>query len=112
MELQTHGFICSLDDFGSGYSSLNLLKNLPINVLKLDVLFFRQSLDKQRERIVVRHIINMAKELQIRIIAEGVEEQESLQFLRDAGCDTVQGYIFAKPMPLEDFIALLQKSFA
>ena len=64
------------------------------------------------KRIVVRHIINMAKELQIRIIAEGVEEQESLQFLRDAGCDTVQGYIFAKPMPLEDFIALLQKSFA
>lgn len=107
-ELHAQGFICALDDFGSGYSSLNLLKNLPIDVLKLDVLFFRQSLDKQRERIVVRHIINMAKELQIRVIAEGVEEQESLKFLRNAGCDTVQGYIFAKPMPIEDFSALLQ----
>ena len=108
MCIRDRGFICALDDFGSGYSSLNLLKNLPIDVLKLDVLFFRQSLDKQRERIVVRHIINMAKELQIRVIAEGVEEQESLKFLRNAGCDTVQGYIFAKPMPIEDFSALLQ----
>lgn len=110
-ELQAHGFICSLDDFGSGYSSLNLLKNLPIDVLKLDVLFFRQSLDKRRERIVVRHIINMAKELQIRVIAEGVEERESLEFLRAAGCDSVQGYIFAKPMPLTEFNDLLSKSF-
>lgn len=109
-ELQSNGFICSLDDFGSGYSSLNLLKNLPINVLKLDVLFFRQSRDKRRERIVVRNIINMAKELKICVVAEGVEERESLEFLRDAGCDTVQGYIFAKPMPLEAFNQLLSEN--
>ena len=71
-ELQARGFTCSLDDFGSGYSSLNLLKNLPIRVLKLDILFFQRSVDKVRERIVVRNIINMARELKIRVIAEGV----------------------------------------
>lgn len=109
-QLQERGFICSLDDFGSGYSSLNLLKNLPIKVLKLDILFFKRSVDKGRERIVVRHIINMAKELQIRVIAEGVEETESLAFLQDAGCDTVQGYIFAKPMPMEQFARLLRET--
>lgn len=59
----------------------------------------------------MRHIINMAKELQIRVIAEGVEERESLEFLRAAGCDSVQGYIFAKPMPLTEFNDLLSKSF-
>lgn len=108
-ELQERGFVCSLDDFGSGYSSLNLLKNLPIKVLKLDILFFQRSVDKTRERIVVRNIINMARELQIRVIAEGVEEMESVEFLRNAGCDIVQGYIFAKPMPLAEFEQLLDR---
>lgn len=109
-ELQAHGFTCSLDDFGSGYSSLNLLKNLPIRVLKLDILFFQRSVDKVRERIVVRNIINMARELKIRVIAEGVEETESVEFLRGAGCDIVQGYVFARPMPLAEFEALLAGS--
>lgn len=109
-QLQERGFICSLDDFGSGYSSLNLLKNLPINVLKLDILFFKRSVDKKRERIVVRHIINMAKELQIRVVAEGVEEMESVEFLRDAGCNIIQGYVFAKPMSREQFATLLQEN--
>ena len=109
-ELQAHGFTCSLDDFGSGYSSLNLLKNLPIRVLKLDILFFQRSVDKVRERIVVRNIVNMARELKIRVIAEGVEETESVEFLRGAGCDIVQGYVFAKPMPLAEFEALLAGS--
>ncbi len=106
-ELQERGFICSLDDFGSGYSSLNLLKNLPIKVLKLDILFFHRSVDKARERIVVRNIVNMAKELRIRVIAEGVEDMETVEFLRGAGCDIVQGYVFARPMPLSEFEQLL-----
>ena len=109
-ELQARGFTCSLDDFGSGYSSLNLLKNLPIRVLKLDILFFQRSVDKVRERIVVRNIINMARELKIRVIAEGVEETESVEFLRGAGCDIVQGYVFARPMPLAEFEALLAET--
>ena len=105
--IQQAGFICTMDDFGTGYSSLNLLKNLSINVLKLDIMFFRKSIDKRRERIVVRNIIQMAKELDIRVVAEGVEAEESLEFLRDAGCDTAQGYLFARPMPLEEFERLV-----
>lgn len=107
-QLHQRGFVCSLDDFGSGYSSLNLLKNLPIDVLKLDILFFHKSVDKSRERIVVRNIIQMARELHIRVIAEGVESMDSVAFLREAGCDTVQGFVFAKPMPLADFERRLQ----
>ncbi|WP_049791652.1 bifunctional diguanylate cyclase/phosphodiesterase [Lacrimispora saccharolytica] len=107
--LHKKGFVCSLDDFGSGYSSLNLLKNLPIDVLKLDIMFFRKSTDIKRERIVISNIINMAKELQIRTIAEGVEYVETVDFLTSAGCDVIQGYVFAKPMPIEAFDEMLLK---
>lgn len=95
------------NDFGSGYSSLNLLKNLPIDVLKLDILFFQKSRDIRRERIVVSNVINMAKELDIKTIAEGVEDMDTVEFLRKAGCNVIQGYVFAKPMPQEDFEHLL-----
>lgn len=107
VNLNARGFICSLDDFGSGYSSLNLLKNLPIDVLKLDILFFQKSRDIRRERIVVSNVINMAKELDIKTIAEGVEDMDTVEFLRKAGCNVIQGYVFAKPMPQEDFEHLL-----
>lgn len=103
VQLQKNGFICSLDDFGSGYSSLNLLKNLPIDVLKLDILFFRQGTDVTRERLVISHVLAMARDLNIRTIAEGVEEEDQVAFLRRAGCDVVQGYVFYKPMSLADF---------
>lgn len=109
-QLKSHGFICSLDDFGSGYSSLNLLKNLPIDVLKLDILFFRKSACLERERIVISNIVHMARQLDIKTIAEGVEAAEQVDFLRGTGCNTVQGYVFARPMPLEDFDALLKKT--
>ena len=110
VNLNARGFICSLDDFGSGYSSLNLLKNLPIDVLKLDILFFQKSRDIRRERIVVSNVINMAKELDIKTIAEGVEDMDTVEFLRKAGCNVIQGYVFAKPMPQEDFEHLLTDS--
>lgn len=105
--LQEQGFICSIDDFGTGYSSLNMLKNLPINVLKLDIMFFRSSNSVERERIVISNIINMAKELNIKTIAEGVEIPEVVDFLREAGCDLVQGYVFSKPLPLSKIEKLL-----
>ena len=108
--LQKKGFICSMDDFGSGYSSLNLLKDLPIDVLKLDILFFRKSKDIVREQIVVSNVINMARALGIRTIAEGVEHAATVDFLRKAGCDMIQGYVFSKPMPKEEFEKLLQKT--
>lgn len=107
IKLRKEGFLCSLDDFGSGYSSLNLLKDLPVDALKLDILFFRKSRDVRRERIVVSNFINMAKQLNITTIAEGVEEEDTVEFLQNADCDVIQGYIFAKPMPKEEFEAML-----
>ncbi len=106
VRMQQKGFICSLDDFGAGYSSLNLLKNLPIDVLKLDVLFFKRGVDIRRERVVVANIISMARELHIKTIAEGVEKTEQIEFLRRSGCDIVQGYVFSRPVPLAEFDAL------
>ena len=108
--LHEKGFICSLDDFGAGYSSLNLLKNLSIDIVKLDIMFFRKSSDIRRERIVISNIIHMAKELQIKTIAEGVEYTETVEFLKTAGCNIVQGYVFARPMPVESFEKLLKET--
>lgn len=107
--LKSKGFICALDDFGSGYSSLNLLKNLKIDVLKLDIMFFRKSRDITRDRIVISNVINMAKELQIKTIAEGVEYVETVDFLKASGCDMIQGYVFARPMSAEMFEKTLSR---
>ncbi|WP_195270105.1 EAL domain-containing protein [Eubacterium sp. 1001713B170207_170306_E7] len=107
--LQKNGFRCSLDDFGSGYSSLNVLKNLSIDVLKLDILFFKEGTDLRREQVVIANTVAMAKELSIKTIAEGVEDMEQVEFLRGIGCDVVQGYVFSKPMPLEEFDDMLRQ---
>ena len=108
-ELKSRGFICSLDDFGAGFSSLNVLKDMPIDVLKLDMLFLRNSHDLKRERIVISSIIAMAQQLGIRTVAEGVEHAEQVDFLRSKGCNLVQGYVFARPMSEEAFNALLDE---
>ena len=107
--LKKNGFRCSLDDFGSGYSSLNVLKNLSIDILKLDILFFKEGTDLRRERVVIANTVAMAKELNIRTIAEGVEDMEQVEFLRSIGCDVVQGYVFSRPMPLMEFDEMLKK---
>lgn len=101
--LQEYGFAVSMDDFGSGYSSLNSLKDLPLNVLKLDAGFFRGSDDEEREHIVVAEAIKLAKNLNMKIVAEGVEEKETVDFLAGEGCDMIQGYYYAKPMPGSDY---------
>lgn len=106
-ELKSHGFVCSLDDFGSGYSSLNLIKDLPVDVLKLDGLFFRKGTNGNREKAVIKSVITMAKELSMKSVAEGVETKEQLKFLNLIGCDMVQGYVYSKPVPIENFQALL-----
>ena len=110
VELQNNGFICSIDDFGSGYSSLNVLKNLPINVLKLDALFFRESNDLSRAQTVIANFIGMAKKLRIRTVAEGVENKTQVEFLKNTGCDVVQGYVFSQPLSHQDFELLLRNS--
>lgn len=106
-ELHDNGFLCSLDDFGSGFSSLGMLKDLAIDVLKLDAAFFRVSVNVNREHTIVKSIINMVRELNICTVAEGVERDDQVDFLKDAGCDLIQGFIFYKPMPIKEFEQVL-----
>lgn len=102
-KIRQAGFTLSMDDFGTGYSSLGMLKNLPIDVLKIDRGFFTEARDQERAYAVIASVMDMAKKLNIHTVAEGVETQEHIDILRDFGCETVQGYYFAKPMPVEEF---------
>jgi len=101
--LRALGFAVSLDDFGSGYSSLNSLRELPIDVLKLDAGFFRGGEMDEKTKVIIREVIQLAKQLNIQIVAEGIEHRTQVDFLTENNCDMIQGYYFAKPMPLEDF---------
>lgn len=105
-QMRGNGFYFALDDFGSGYSSLNCLKDVAVDVLKLDMAFFRGELLEKRDRAIAQSVISMAKMLDMKTVAEGVETQRLLGILRDMGCDIVQGYLFGRPMPVEDFEAV------
>lgn len=101
--LKSYGFLVSMDDFGAGYSSLNSLKDMALDVLKLDAEFFRGDADAERKEKVVAAAISLAKSLNMRTVAEGVEDREQVKFLADQHCDMIQGFIFAKPMPGADY---------
>lgn len=109
-ELHENGFLCSLDDFGSGFSSLGMLKDLAIDALKLDGTFFRVSVNINREHTIVKSIIHMVKELNISTIAEGVEHEEQVEFLKTTDCDLIQGFVYYKPMALSEFERLLDEN--
>ena len=102
-KLRDYGFSVSMDDFGSGYSSLNSLKDMPLDVLKLDAEFFRGDNQNERGEIVVSEAIKLAKSLNMRTVAEGVEIKEQVDFLAKEGCDMIQGFYYAKPMPRDEF---------
>lgn len=108
--LRQNGFLCSIDDFGSGYSSLNALKDLPADILKLDRQFLTENAAPAKSEIIIRSIIGMAKRLSLATVAEGVETPSQLAFLRDTGCDMIQGFIFSKPLPPEAFYQLLSQT--
>jgi EAL domain-containing protein (putative c-di-GMP-specific phosphodiesterase class I) len=93
----------SIDDFGTGYSSLSYLKSLPINQIKIDQTFVRDICIDQNDAVIVETIILMASSLGLEVIAEGVENEEQLQFLESRGCKTFQGYYFSKPLAAESF---------
>lgn len=101
--LQAYGFIVEMDDFGSGYSSLNMLKEIHVNVLKVDMVFLRKTTEMERSRKILRTIIALAQELGMETIVEGVETSEQLEFLKSISCDIFQGYYFAKPMEVSQF---------
>ncbi len=102
-ELHEAGFTLSMDDFGAGYSSLGLLKDLPVDVIKLDRSFFVGSRDKARSKVVLASIFSMAKSLNIKTLAEGVEYEDQVLLLRGLGCEVVQGFFFAKPIKYDEF---------
>ena len=108
-KLQAEGFIMEMDDFGSGYSSLNTLKDIPVDILKLDMKFMAKSQNSQRSADIVQMMVAMADKLNMPVIAEGVETKEQADFLGSVGCDIIQGYYYAKPMPVEEFRILLQQ---
>ena len=101
-ELRSYGFRISMDDFGSGYSSLNVLKEIPVDILKLDGAFFDKEGDP-RGNDVVETAIELARKLGMKTVAEGVETFTQVEFLRNADCDMVQGYVFSKPLSIENF---------
>ena len=107
-KLKEYGFTVSMDDFGAGYSSLNSLKEMPLDVLKLDADFFRNDEGDGRGQIVVAEAIKLAKNLNMRTVAEGVEIKEQVEFLAGQGCDMIQGYYFSRPVPPEEFEKLLR----
>ncbi|WP_455615072.1 putative bifunctional diguanylate cyclase/phosphodiesterase [Eisenbergiella sp.] len=107
--LKENGFSCSIDDFGKGYSSLSLLKELPVDVLKIDSYFFLESNDHTRDLDLVRSIIELVHKFNIRTVAEGIEDPEQVEYLKKFECDYVQGYVFYRPMPQAKFEALLDE---
>lgn len=104
------GFEVSMDDFGSGYSSLNVLQALPFDELKLDRFFVKDmGVDHEKQKKIIQYIIELNKSLNVRTVAEGVETKAQLEFLRGIGCDIAQGYYFSKPLPKNEFDKLLEK---
>lgn len=109
-ELKDHGFTVSMDDFGSGYSSLNLLRLVPIDTLKIDKVFIDNTEDSPRSQVIIEEIIAMASKIQVKTICEGVETKTQRDFLKKAGCNMVQGFFYSRPLPSSAFESLLDSS--
>ena len=107
--LKALGVRFSLDDFGTGYSSLSYLKQLPLDQIKIDQSFVRDVIDDINDAVMVQTIINMAKNFRLNVIAEGVETDAQLHFLKQNGCMAYQGFLFSKPIPIEQFTELFDK---
>ena len=109
-KLQSHGFAISMDDFGSGYSSINLLATLPLNTIKLDQEFFKGNLQNERQYFVVQGLIDLVKKLGMTVVAEGIQERVEVDILRDIDCDIIQGSYFGNAMPVQEFEKLVFKT--
>lgn len=108
-KIREAGFRVAIDDFGSGLSSLSFVKDISVDVLKIDKSLLSRNCEDEKERIVLESIFNFAHRLKLTTVAEGVETREQLGFLRTCSCKVIQGFLFAKPMPESDFIELCKK---
>ncbi|MCR5700579.1 MAG: EAL domain-containing protein [Lachnospiraceae bacterium] len=106
-KFREYGFSVEMDDFGSGYSSLNMLKEVQVDRIKLDLHFLTETGDQNKGRIIIRYMVQMAQDLGMSLIAEGVENKEQAEHLQSCGCHEMQGYYFYKPMPSQDFENIL-----
>lgn len=111
LELKDEGFKLLMDDFGSGYSSLNILLETPFDVIKLDKKFIENMMVSDKGKLILEHIVLMAEKLNLGLLAEGVETKEQIEVLQSIGCDQVQGYYYAKPMPEREFFSQLKKQY-
>ncbi|PBI18127.1 GGDEF domain-containing protein [Clostridioides difficile] len=102
-DIHSNGFKCSIDDFGFGYSSLGILKDFKVDIIKLDRSFFVSKNNIDRGKVVIKSIIELSKRLGMKVTAEGIEELEQVEFLKNVGCDYIQGYVFSKPLLISDF---------
>lgn len=102
-QLRSHGFKVSVDDFGAGYSSLNLIGILPVDIIKLDKGFIKSSLDNKKCRDIIKGLIQILNEIEMDIVCEGIETHEEERTVYEFGCNTVQGFLYDKPIPVEDF---------
>ena len=98
-----------MDDFGTGYSSLNMVSSLPIDVLKIDMGFIRNMCVSEKDRKMVEILLNISEFLNVLVVAEGVENKEQFDMLKEMGCDVIQGYYFSKPITAEEFSLLIEK---
>ena len=109
VSLKQKGFLIEIDDFGSGYSSLNALTELVFDVIKIDSGFIRRMNSNEKNKEVVKMILNLCKQFQVLSVAEGVEKEEEYLFLRENGCDVIQGYYFSRPLPVSEISLLIEK---
>lgn len=109
-QIHDAGLSCSIDDFGSGYSSLNMLKDVKVDALKLDRVFFESGDNDERGKDIIQSVIQLAQALDLHTISEGVEERKQVEFLKEMHCDLIQGFVFAKPMPVPEFEKLAFES--
>ena len=106
-KLHDYGYVVEMDDFGSGYSSLNVLKDIELDVIKLDMMFMSEHSESKKGGTILSSIVRMAKWLRMPVIAEGVETIKQADFLRSIGCNYIQGYLYSRPIPEEEFVEML-----
>jgi EAL domain-containing protein (putative c-di-GMP-specific phosphodiesterase class I) len=111
-KIKDNGLSVSIDDFGTGYSSLNMLKEVPVDVLKMDKSLLDQKNNPDElhanDKIMIKHIVGLASDMGIKVLSEGVETIEQREFLKNVGCDYIQGYLYDRPMPEEEFISRIK----
>lgn len=108
-EFRAQGFVILMDDFGSGHSSLSMLKNLPVDVLKLDMSFAHEVSHSRRVNAILKFIMSLSRELDMQVIVEGVETKKQLDIVSELGCQDIQGYYFSRPLPADEFMKVLEE---